>query len=78
MKATNQKLKTNDEKLKPRVSFLRNWNEFYDKKFRAQLLTKLLLENFSNSSNNINDFLEICVNTLGTFAPLKKKYLWGK
>ena len=78
MKATNQKLKTNDEKLKPRVSFLRNWNEFYDKKFRAQLLTKLLLENFSNSSNNINDFLEICANTLDTFAPLKKKYLWGK
>ena len=63
-KMTVTVMKTNVEKFKPRVSFLRNWNEFYDEKFRTQLLTKLLLENFSNSSNNINDFLEICVNTL--------------
>ena len=68
-KMTVTVMKTNVEKFKPRVSFLRNWNEFYDEKFRTQLLTKLLLENFSNSSNNINDFLEICVNTLDIPPP---------
>ena len=35
------------------------------------------MENFNNSSNGINKFLEICVNTLDIFAPRKKKYLLG-
>ena len=41
------------------------------------MLTKLSLENFNNSSNGINKFLEICVNALDIFAPRKKKYLRG-
>ena len=40
-------------------------------------MTKLSLENFNNSSNGINKFLEICVNTLDIFAPRKKKYSRG-
>ena len=70
-------MKTTFEKLKPRVSYFRNWIEFCNEKFRAQLLTKLPSENFNNSSNGINKFLGICVNTLDIFAPRKKKYLWG-
>ena len=65
-------MKTIFEKLKPRVSYFRNWNEFCNEKFRTQLLTKLSLENFNNSSNGINIFLEIRVNTLDIFAPHKK------
>ena len=63
--------KTTFEKLKPRVCYFMNWSEFYNEKFRAQLLTKLSLENFNNSSNGINKFLEMCVNTLDIFAPRK-------
>ena len=65
-------MKTTFENLKPRVSYFRIWNEFCNEKFRTQLLTKLSLENFNNSSNGINIFLEIRVNTLDIFAPHKK------
>ena len=65
-------MKITFENLKPRVSYFRNWNEFCNEKFRTQLLTKLSLENFNNSSNGINIFLEIRVNTLDIFAPHKK------
>ena len=67
--------KTTFEKLKPRVCYFRNWNEFCNEKFRTQLLTKLSMENINNSSNGINKFLEICINTLDIFASRKKKYL---
>ena len=70
-------MKTTFEKLKSRVCYFRNWNKFCNEKFRTQLLNKLSLENFNNSSNGINKFLEICVNTLDIFAPRKKKYLRG-
>ena len=70
-------MKTTFEKFeKPRVTCFRNWNEFCDETFRSQLLTKLSLDNFNNSSNDINKFLETCNNTLDIFAPHKKKYLW--
>ena len=69
-------MKTTFEKLKPRVCYFRNCNEFCNEKLRTQLLlTQLSLENFNNSSNGINKSLEICVNTLDIFAPRKKKYL---
>ena len=61
--------KTTLEKLEPRVSYFRNWNAFCNEKFRTQLLTKLSFENFNNSSNCIDKFLEITVNTLDIFAP---------
>ena len=77
-KITLTVIKTTFEKLKPRVGYFRNWNEFCNEKFRTQLLTKLSMENINNSSNGINKFLEICVNTLDIFAPRKKKYLRGK
>ena len=67
-------MKTTFEKLKPRVNYSRNWNGFCNEKFRTQLLTKLSLENFNNSSNGINKFLGICVNTLDIFASHKEKY----
>ena len=76
-KMTVTVIKTTFEKLKPRVSYFRNWNEFCNEKFKIQLLTKLSLENFNNNRNGINKFLEICVNTLDIFAPRRKKYLRG-
>ena len=39
------------------------------------MLSKLSLENFNNSGNVINKFLEISVNTLDIFPSCKKKYL---
>ena len=76
-KMTVTVMKNAFEKFKPRVSYFRNWDEFWNEKFRTRLLTKLSLENFNNSSNGINKFLEICVNTLDIFARHKKKYLRG-
>ena len=70
-------MKTTFKKLKPRVSYFGKWNQFCNEKIKTQLLTNLSLQNFNNSSNGINKFLEICVNTLDIFAPLKKKYLRG-
>ena len=64
------------EKLKPMVTYFRNWNEFCNEKLRKKLLTKLLFENFNNSSSNgTSKFLEIWVTTLDIFAPRKKKFL---
>ena len=68
-KMTVTVMKTTFEKLKLRVTYIRNWNEFCNEKFRTQLLFKLLLENFNNSSSGINKFLEIRVNTFDIFAP---------
>ena len=48
-------MKTTFEKLKPRACYFRNLSEFCNEKFRTQLLTKLSLENFNNSSNGINE-----------------------
>ena len=70
-------MKTTFEKLKPRICYFRNWNQFFYEKSRKQLLTKLLLENVNNSINGINKFQEIHFNTLDIFAPRKKKYLQG-
>ena len=76
-KMTITVMKTTFAKFKPRVTYFRNWDKFCNGKFSTQLLTKLSLENFNNSNNGINKFLEICVNTLDIFAPCKKKYLRG-
>ena len=70
-------MKTTFEKLKPRICYFRNWNQFFYEKSRKQLLTKLLLENVNNSINGINKSQEIRFNTVGIFAPRKKKYLQG-
>ena len=76
-KMTLTVMKTTFEKLKPRICYFRNWNQFFYEKSRKQLLTKLLLENVNNSINGINKFQEIHFNTLDIFAPRKKKYLQG-
>ena len=49
-KMTVTVMKTAFEKLKPRVTYFRNWNEFCNEKFRTQLLTNLSLQNFNNST----------------------------
>ena len=71
-------IKTTFEKLKPRVSYFRNWNEFCNEKFRIQLLTKLSLENFNSNRNGINKFPEICVNTLEIYLHLAGKNTCGE
>ena len=71
-KMTVKVKKTIFEKLKPRVSYFRNRNEFCNETFGTQLLTKLSLENFNNSSNGISKSLEILMTYL---HPARKKYL---
>ena len=71
-KMTVTVMKTNVEKFKPRVSFLRNWNEFYDEKFRTKLLTKLLLENFSKVAITLTTSWKYVLILL-TFLPPARK-----
>ena len=73
-KMTVTVMKSTFEKLKPTEG---TGKEFCNEKFRTQLLTKLSLESFNNSSNGINRFLEIGVKTPEIFAPRKKIYLRG-
>ena len=73
-KMTVTVMKTTFEKLKPRVTYFRNWDKFCTENFKTQLLTKLSLENVNNSSNAISKFMEKCANTLKIFAHRKKKY----
>lgn len=68
-------MKTSFEILRPGIIYFRNWNEFSNKKFRTQLLTKLFMGHFNNSSNDINKVLKICINTTDIFVPHKKHSL---
>ena len=51
-KMTVTVIKTAFEKRKPRVSYFRKWNEFYNENFWTQLLTKLSLENLMGLTNS--------------------------
>ena len=42
-------------------------------KFREEFLSKLHMENISNTSNGLEKFLQICLDVLDKFSPQKKK-----
>ena len=50
---------------------------FSNDKFRAELWSKLSMENISNISNSLENFLLICIGILDKLAPQKKKYNKG-
>ena len=47
-------------------------------KFREELLSKLSIENISNTSNGLETFLQILVDVQDKIAPQKKKYIRDK
>ena len=50
---------------------------FSNDKFREELLSKLSMENISNTSNVWKNFLRICIDVLDKLAPQMKKYNKG-
>ena len=52
-----------------------NYNKFYNQKFRETLVKELSLANTWN--NDIRNFIDVCVRSLDTHAPLQKKYTRG-
>ena len=62
--------------LKPKTTYCGNYKMF--NKFREELLSKLSIENISNTSNGLETFLQILVDVQDKIAPPKKKYIRDK
>ena len=67
-------LKTNYEKLKPRIVNYRDYKNFCNNTFRQILSDKLSTKNINTNCSGFEKFLQICIDTLNIFAPRKKKY----
>ena len=67
-------MKTNYEKLKPRIVNYRDYKNFCNNPFRQILSDKLSTENINTNCSGSEKILQICIDTLNIFAPCKKKY----
>ena len=56
---------------KPKIIFYRNYKNFDKKSFKKHL--KLSLEVYDPSEFVLKDFQNVCLTSLNSFAPLKKK-----
>ena len=72
-------MKTTFQNLKPKLIYYRyrDYGMFSNDKFREELLSKLSMENISNTSNVWKNFLRICIDVLDKLAPQMKKYNKG-
>ena len=70
-------MKTTFQKLKPKLIYYWGYSVFSSDKFREELLSKLSMENISNTSSGLEIFLQICVGVIDKLAPEKKKYNRG-
>ena len=70
-------MKATFQKLKPKLIYYRDYRMFSNDKFRAEPWSKLSMENISNISNSLENFLLICIGILDKLAPQKKKYNKG-
>ena len=60
--------------IKPKLIYYGDSSMFSNDKFREELLTKLSMENISNTSNSLKNFLQICISVLDKLPPQRKKY----
>ena len=65
-------MKTTFQKLKPKITYYRNYKMYSNDKFREELLSKLSMENIRNTSNGLEKFLQLIIGVLGNLAPQKK------
>ena len=61
------------KKQKPKIIFYCNYNNFDKKSFKEYL--RLSLEAYDPSEFALKDFQNVCLTSLNSFAPLKKKYV---
>ena len=65
--------KTTPLKLKPNASNYRDYNKFFNDRFREYLLFTLSIENFTINCNGLEKFLQVFIKAPNKFAPSKKK-----
>ena len=66
-------MKTTFQKLDPKIIHYRVYRKYCNYSFRQDALSTLIIENI-NLSNGPQKFIDICMKTLGEFAPRRKKY----
>ena len=67
----------NFQKLKSKLTYNRDCSILSNDKFRKKLLSKLSLENISNTNNGLEKFSQTCIDVPDKLAPQKKKYNRG-
>ena len=77
-KMTITVIKTTFQKLKPKLIYCQDYSMFSNDKFGEESSYNLSVENISNTSNDLQNVLQICIGVLDKLAPQKKKYNRGK
>ena len=70
-------MKTNFQKLEPKIINYRNYRYFSNDRFREKVTSELSKVVLENSDKGFNKFLDVCKEALNMYAPLKKKYIRG-
>ena len=70
-------MKTNFQKLEPRIVHYRDYTRFSNENYRKHLLQNLSIENKNTNCKGLEKFIQICINTLDQIVPRKKKYVLG-
>ena len=70
-------MKTNLQKLEPKIINYRNYRYLSNDRFREKVTSELSKVVFENSDKGFNKFLDVCKEALNMYAPLKKKYIRG-
>ena len=67
-------MKTTFQKLKPKLIYYQDYSIFSNNKFGEESSYNLSMENISNTSNGLQNVLQICIGVLDKLALQKKKY----
>ena len=67
-------MRKTSKKMRPRVINYRSYRDFSNETFRVSLINNLLNEAFVNNDDRLKKFCKITMDTLNSFAPIKKKY----
>ena len=65
------------KKIRPRVINYRSYRDFSNETFRVSLMNNLSNEVFVNNDDGLKKFCKTTMDTLNSFAPIKKKYARG-
>ena len=65
------------KKMRPRVINYRSYRDFYNETFRVSLMNNLSNEIFVNNDDGLQKFGKTTMDTLNSFAPIKKEYARG-
>ena len=70
-------MKTNFQKVKPKLIYYRDYSMFSNNKSRKDLFPKLSREIISNTSYGLEIFFQICTRVLDKLPPQTEKYNRG-